>query len=337
MSLKEENKQMSFYVPNLEELVPAEHSYRRILKLVDFDKLTEGLKVTYSNNGRAGYPVTTAFKCLLVQFMKDLSDRELEDYLRENLSGKLFCGFELMDKTPDHTYFCKVRARFGIHRLTKLFNKFQRALKDKKLIREVFTFVDASELRSRVDHWRARDEAIADKENDETDDDGNPTMNNKNVSKYSPDSEARFGAKGKNKIWLGYKRHLSVDMSNGLINKVDVTPANVSDGAGLEQVCPSQGMVFADKAYCIKEAQEIMKKKKCHSGAIKKNNMKAKNKELDKWISSVRMPFEGVFARMSKDCRYRGRDKTLFQATMQAISFNLKRLLVIDSEPIPIT
>jgi len=66
MSLKEENKQMSFYVPNLEEPVPEEHKYRRILKIVDFDQLTSGLKVTYSETGRAGYPATTAFKGLLL-------------------------------------------------------------------------------------------------------------------------------------------------------------------------------------------------------------------------------------------------------------------------------
>jgi IS5 family transposase len=327
---------MSFYVPNLEELVPADHKYRRILNIVDFDKLTEGLRVTYSSQGRAGYPVTTAFKCLLLQFMNDLSDRELEDYFKDSLAGKLFCGFELLDKTPDHTYFCKIRSRFGIHKLTELFNKFQKALKDKKLIREVFTFADASELRSRIDHWKARDIAIADKENDETDDDGNPTMNNKNVSKYLTDPEARFGAKGKNKIWIGYKRHLSVDMSSGLINKVDVTPANVSDGIGLKNICPNGGMVFADKAYCVKAAQEIISENGCHSGAIKKNNMKDKNKGLDGWISKARMPFEGVFARMSKDCRYKGKDKVLFQAIMQALTFNLKRLLTIEAEPIPI-
>ena len=101
---------MSLYVPNLEELVLAEHKYRRILKIVDFEKLTAGLKATYSNNGRGGYPVTTAFKCLLLQFMNDLSDRELEEYFNDSLAGKLFCGFELLDKTPDHTYFCKIRS-----------------------------------------------------------------------------------------------------------------------------------------------------------------------------------------------------------------------------------
>lgn len=328
---------MSFYIPNMEELVPVEHKYRRILSLVNFEKLTEGLKVSYSPLGKAGYPVTTAFKCLLLQFMNDLSDRQLEGYLRENLAGKLFCGFGLLDETPDHSYFGKVRTRFGLHRLTELFKKFQKALKDKRLIREVFTFVDASELRSRVDHWKARDKAIADLDNDETDDKGNPTMNNKNVSNYSPDPEARFGAKGKNKIWLGYKRHLSVDMSNGLINKVDVTPANVSDASGMENICPSGGMVFADKAYCIEEAQKIMEENNCHSGAIKKRNMKDKNQALDNWISSIRMPFEGVFSKMEKKCRYIGQNKTLFQATMQAIAFNINRLIAISAEPIPIT
>lgn len=157
---------MSLYVPNLEELVSKDHEYRKILEIVDFEKLIEGLKVTYSSVGRSAYPVTTAFKCLLIQFMKDLSDREMENYLRYDLSGKLFCGFELLDNTPDHSYFGKVRARSGTARLTKLFDKFQEALKDKKLIREVFTFVDSSELRSRVDHWKARDKAIEDEEND---------------------------------------------------------------------------------------------------------------------------------------------------------------------------
>ena len=71
----------------MEELVPGEHKYRKLLKLVDLENLTEGLKVTYSPIGKAGYPVTTAFKCLLLQFMNDLSDRELGEYLRENLAA----------------------------------------------------------------------------------------------------------------------------------------------------------------------------------------------------------------------------------------------------------
>ncbi len=328
---------MSMYIPNLEELISEDHKYRRLLKIVNFEELTSGLKLSYSETGRAGYPVTTAFKCLLLQFMNDLSDREMEDYLIENNAGKLFCGFKLLDKTPDHSYFGSVRKRFGIHRLTELFKKFQSALKDKKLIREVFTFVDATDLRARVDHWKARDIAIADAENNEKDDKGNPTMNNKNVSEYSPDPDAKFGAKGKNKIWLGYKKHAGVDMSFGFISKIAVTPANVSDGAGLKEVCPDSGMVFADKAYCVEVAQETIKEKKCHSGAILKDNMKNKNKDKDRWISKIRMPFEGVFSKMPKKCRYIGIEKASFQATMVALVFNFKRLIALDIETVPIS
>ena len=86
------------------------------------------------------------------------------------------------------------------------------SLKKEGLIREFYTFVDASKIIACVDSWKARDRAIADSANDQEDDDSNPTMNNKNVSNYSSDSDARYGAKGKNDIWFGYKRHLGVDM-----------------------------------------------------------------------------------------------------------------------------
>jgi IS5 family transposase len=102
MSLREENKQMSMIIPNLEELVPEDNHYRKLLKLVDFDVLTHPLKKRYSAFGRGGYPVSVGFKCLLVQAIQDLSDRQLEVHLRDSLSVKLFCGFGLTQATPDH-------------------------------------------------------------------------------------------------------------------------------------------------------------------------------------------------------------------------------------------
>ncbi|MDD2942191.1 MAG: transposase [bacterium] len=120
---------MSFYIPNLEDLVPEEHIYRRILKLISFSELCRPLEKLYSDRGRAGYPVTSGFKCLLVQFMNDLSDRQMEMHLKDSLSAKLFCGFELCSPTPDHTYFTKFRERIGTHRLGKLFARVNKSLK----------------------------------------------------------------------------------------------------------------------------------------------------------------------------------------------------------------
>jgi IS5 family transposase len=51
-----------------------------------------------------------------------LSDRELEQFLQENIAGKYFCGFLLTEKTPDHIYFSALRKKIGASRLAELFN-----------------------------------------------------------------------------------------------------------------------------------------------------------------------------------------------------------------------
>jgi IS5 family transposase len=344
MSLREMELQVSLIVPTVDELVRSDHEYRLMLKVLDWGKLTWPLRALYSDLGRGGYPVEQGFRCLLLQFLEDLSDRELERYLQENNAGKYFCGFELLSKTPSFSYFSYLRTRIGTKRLAKLFNRVVESLRASGIIRGVFTFVDASTLLSRVNVWEARDRALADRQNRERDAAGNGKLNNKNVDQYSSDSEARFGCKGKKNFWFGYKRHVSVDMSGGLISKVLVTPANVPDHRVLKEICPDGGMVFADKGYCVGEVEAALAEKGCHSGVIKKNNMKGKNRDKDRWLSGVRMPFEGVFARVNKRARYRGVEKNGFQVLMQALAFNLKRLIRlvvpplsgIVAEPIPL-
>lgn len=325
---------MSMIIPNLEELVSEQHPYRKLLKLISFEHLCRPLEKLYSSTGRAGYPVSSGFKCLLIQALEDLSDRQLESKLKDSLAAKLFCGFALKDQTPDHSYFCVLRERIGTKRLAQLFADLRRSLKQAGLIREVFSFVDASALEARVDLWKARDKAILDKQNYERDDEDKPTMNNRNVESYTSDPQARYGCKGKNRIWFGYKRHVCVDMSWGFIHSVAITPANVPDSKGLKYVCPNGGMVFGDKAYSEAPAQEAMKRRGCHSGAILKRNMKGKDFDKDRWLSGVRMPYEGGFAHLSKKANYRGVVKTQFQALMQAIGYNLRRLATINAPPI---
>jgi len=184
--------------------------------------------------GRPGYGVERGFKALLLQWMEDLSDRELERFLQENTSAKMFCDFSLTEKVPDHTYFCQLRKNLGTEKLVKLFNRFN-------------------------DKMRAK---------------------------------------------------------------------------GLRHVCPRQGMTLEDKVYCTKEAQKIMRQKGCHSGAILKDNMKSKNRDKDRFLTELRMPYEGVFSKMDKKVRYIGIVKTQFQATMQAFAHNIKRLLKIPAPPL---
>jgi len=186
-------------------------------------------------------------------------------------------------------------------------------------------------LFSKVNLWEARDKAIKDKDNNEKNEDGHKKMNNKNVSKYSSDKDAKFGCKGKKNFWFGYKRHVRVDMRKGMITKASATPANVPDAQAFidEELCPEQGMVFMDKGYDNNAVREEIIKKECAVATIGKNNRKTKNKDLDRWRTRVRMPYENVFRTQSKTARYRGRSKVEFQVIFESIAYNLKRLIKI--------
>ena len=314
-----------FEMVSLEELVSPAHEYREHHELINFDYITVDLRKKSQSSNYEAYGITSLFCCLLLQVMEDLSDRQLERYLRDSTAARWFCGFGLADDTPTYSTFSKTRKKIGTSRLSKLFIKVRKRLEKKGFIREVFNFVDASDLIAKSNLWKERDQAIAQKYE---------KLNNETLPKVAVDKEARIGVKGKNKFWYGYEKHVSVDMQSGLINKVAITPANVTDAKGLKHVCPNKGVVFADKAYCTKDAQKIIKSKSCEDGSIKKNNMDGKNKDLDKWRTRMRMPYEGVFSKTNHRVRYRGIMKNQFFAFLEALVHNIKRLVVLEAPPI---
>ena len=158
--------------------------------------------------GADGYGVERLFRCLLLQFMEDLSDRELERYLEENLAAKWFCGFTLSEPTPDYRLFTRVPTRIGPTRLCQLFAAMRAQLKAAGLMSEVFTFVDATHFIAKATLWEERDAARQQKID---------KLNNEVLSKVALDKQTRIGCKGQKKYWYGYKEHGSLDMQSGLI------------------------------------------------------------------------------------------------------------------------
>ena len=226
-------KQMAMI--SLEELMPAKHNYRKFKEVFNFKKIDYRLKGMESDKGCKGYGMDRLFKCLLYQFMEDLSDRQLEDALKTNCVAKWFCEFGLADKTPDHSLFGEVRRRIGTKKLSKLFEIMKEQLREQGYMSEVFTFVDSAHLISKAQLWEERDKAIKKKYD---------KLNNEIIPKIARDKQARIGCKGKKKYWFGYKTHRSVDMQSGLINKIAVTPANVNDASALKHICPSAGSLL---------------------------------------------------------------------------------------------
>lgn len=135
----------------LEKLVKDEHAFRKLNAVVDFETLLHPYRSTlYSDLGKAGIDIEKGFRALLIQFWEDLSDREMEKALQENVAIKWFCGFTLLEHTPDHSYLGKLRKRMGTQTIAAILNQVNDILHSYGLFGNVFTFIDASSVVSKT-------------------------------------------------------------------------------------------------------------------------------------------------------------------------------------------
>jgi IS5 family transposase len=304
---------------SVEQLMAKKHSYRKLKELLDFERIEKSVKVKTSELGAEGYGKERLIMCLILQFMEDLSDREFERFIAENIAAKWFCGFVLLEKTPDFTTVCKFRNLTGTKQMGNLFGEVKHQMRAKNCCSEVFTFVDSSALISKLSLWEERDKAITA---------GYEKLNNEVLPKGSADPEAKIGAKSKKKFWYGFKKHVAVDMQSGMITKVAVTPANVTDADGARHVLPRSGAVTGDKGY-VGAIREMLRRG-LHPMVIKRNNMKDKNVDLDRWITKLRCPYECVFSKQNNRVRYKGVVKNQGAEFMHAIAYNFRRLLMLN-------
>ncbi len=79
----------------------------------------------------------------------------------------------------------------------------------------------------------------------------------------------------------------------------------------------------------MEDSQRASKSKNVYLVAIKKNNMKDKNRDLDRWITVIQRPYERVFSEQNRRMHYIVIAKNQFAEFMNAICLNLCRLTVI--------
>ena len=304
---------------SLEMLVPEKHTYRTLKGLLNFNQIAKSVQIKKADKGATGFGKERLVMCLILQFMEDDSDREFERFIAENTAAKWFCDFSLTEDTPDFTTLCKFRNSIGTKQMSNLFNEVKRQLKTKNYCAEVFTFLDSSALVSKLSLWEERDKAISE---------GYEKLNNEVLPKVSADPQAKIGAKSNKKFWYGFKKHIAVDMQSGMITRVAVTPANKTDADGAKHIMPRSGAACGDKGY-VGAILEMLRRG-VHPMVIKRNNMKDKNADLDRWISKLRAPYEGTFSKQNKRVRYKGTVKNQGAEFMYAIAYNFRRLLVLN-------
>ena len=71
----------------LDDLVPQNHDYRKFTKIWPFKHAEKRLKKLKKTPNK-GHGILRIFKCLLLQFMGNCSDRELERFIQENNAAR---------------------------------------------------------------------------------------------------------------------------------------------------------------------------------------------------------------------------------------------------------
>ena len=89
---------------SLEELVPQDHFYRHLQKVLDLSFVYDLVRESYAMVGRPSVDPVVFFKLQLVMFFEDIrSERLLMRQVADRLSVRWYIGYDLDEPLPDHS------------------------------------------------------------------------------------------------------------------------------------------------------------------------------------------------------------------------------------------
>jgi IS5 family transposase len=254
---KPKRTQLSFYDAIYDTLVKKDHFLRKLNALINWDNFEQTFKPLYHRgSGRSANNPVMMFKSLVLQFLYDLSDRELEENIHDRVSFRYFLGLDPTDRVPDHITFCRFRDRLGCENIAELFNGVVSQVRAKNLVKDRLCIVDATHVQAKVDTYPMNSER-------DKDDSGNPP------SKVDPD--ARHGYKSKNKPFFGYIVGVGMDKDTNIVSKVTATPGIEHDSTHFAAIVDEKAeAVTAAKGYDAPENIELIKERKQKAAIIVK-------------------------------------------------------------------
>lgn len=152
MLVKQQKEMVSPYMDIYELVVPKDNLLRKIKQLVNFDFIYEELKNKYClNNGRNAVSPIRMFKYLLLKVFFDLSDIDVVERSKYDMSFKYF-----LDMTPEErvidasslTKFRKIRLK-DMELLDMLITKTVTIAIEKGVLKSTSIIVDATHTKSR--------------------------------------------------------------------------------------------------------------------------------------------------------------------------------------------
>lgn len=292
---------------SLDRRMPQDHPLRKIEQLVDFNFIRSKVANLYGTRGNESVDPAVILKLMFLLFYENIkSERALMSQLQLRLDWLWFCGYDLDEKTPDHSVISKARRRWGVEVFTEFFESILSQCVNVGLVDGETIHIDSSTIDANAskETLRCQLRVVGHNLYEKLEDNAeSPQKLEKHVSTTDPD--ARLFTKC-GKTTLGYKDHRAVDDKHGIVTATVTTPANVHDGKVLAEVVTkhqaSTGIkvktTVADKAYGSGENYKYLYKqgitpcishprKNCNRDPAFSNDKFSYNKEQDCYICPV--------------------------------------------------
>ena len=342
----------SFFGQYLYDLVvPKGHFLRQLNQIIAWERFTRRLLKLYKGGGVMGRPPfdpAMVLKMELIAYLYNLTERQVEVYINENLPAKYFVGLAADQNAPDHSTLTVFRERLVKRGRLKVFED---------MLGDIIQIAQQNGIHFGTIQIVDSVHSIA---NVNTDKD----KQRQGKGKGRRDPDAHWGVKHSRKVkneegkeekqreyFYGYKAHVSLNAENGLITSLETTSGEAPDNHrftslvdhDLQQALPVDTYT-ADKAYDDGENHYNLEVRGLHSAIrLTRTRLGKKDDAKQVWLDlsqtthyqqglKERYKVERKFGEAKQGhgfgrCRYLGRAGFTSQAFLMAIMLNLKRLV----------
>ena len=338
-----------------QQKIAKDHFLRKLDEVIDWGRFTKKLLRYYKGKGEIGqapYNPTLLLKMLLICYLYNISERQVEILANDSLSISFFLGLGADEKAPDHSTLTLFKNRLinnaGAKAYEELFNEMIVIAMEKGVKFGKLQVVDS--VHAIADVNLVKDER------------------RKREGKSPRDGGARWGAKGdkvvvskdgrrhkETEYFYGYKDQVSLNAETELVTSVSPGRANDYDGHELKKLVEkdlSKGIeiktVAGDKGYDDGDNHYYLEQRGIKS-AIRLNSRRTRKKDKNKegWLKlqesqeyqeglKERYKIERKFGEAKRwhgfsRCRYVGFVRHAIQTYLTFMALNLKRLVKLLS------
>ena len=337
-----------------DRIIPRDHFLVQLNEAVPWQRFTYKLVKYYRGKAKEGRPPwepVVVLKMLLVAYLYNLSERQVEEVAKFNLPVKYFLGLAADESPPDHSTLTAFKSRLLENGRVTAFEK---------LLEEVVSIAHEQGIQFGSIHVLDSAHSVADvnvqKERHRQDKDGQPPRDANAAwgvkrDRITTDAEGHR-MRGK-EYFYGYKAHVSLDAQSGLITSMVHTPGAAYDGHQLPKLLHKDlqqdlpvSIVTADRAY-DDSANHVLLDTLGIASAIRLNTHRLRKKDPSRavWQELCNSPQyqEGLNERYKVErkfgeakvrhglgrCRYLGILRYAIQGFLTAMVLNLKRMVLL--------